>query len=481
MSNDKRLWGARFRSPPDPALMRLSRADPEYFRLAPYDVAASRAHARELERAGILTRDETAMLDAALAAIAADFGAGRLQPGAGDEDVHTFVERVLVERLGALGGKLRAGRSRNDQAANDLKLYLRAEARATAAHVLALQDALVAQAAQHLSTIAPGFTHLQPAQPIVFAHQLLAHSQCLLRDVGRLIDWDRRHATSPLGAAALAGSAIARSPERSAAELGYDAPAENSIDAVGSRDHVAEFAFACAMIGVQLSRLAEELVLWSSKQFAWIALDDAFATGSSIMPQKKNPDIAELTRGKSARLIGDLATLLALIKSQPFAYNRDMSEDKRAAFDAVDTLALVLPAMAGMVRTMRVDVDRLRAQAAEGFTLATEVADWLAHRGVPFAEAHEITGALVRWGEDEGVGLDDAGALTDEALARIDPRLEGGVRNVLSLDAAIAGRSGIGGTAPSAVGTQLERVRERLTAQRAWTIAYAGPRATVDP
>ena len=322
------------------------------------------------------------------------------------------------------------------------------------------------QAERHIGTIAPGFTHLQPAQPISFAHQLLAHAQCFARDVERLIDWDRRHAYSPLGAAALAGSAIATQPEHSAAELGYDGPAENSIDAVGSRDHVAEFIFAAAMIGVQLSRLSEEIVMWASKQFAWVELDDAFATGSSIMPQKKNPDIAELTRGRSARLIGDLSTIMTLIKGQPFSYNRDMSEDKRAAFDTVDSLAVVLPAMTGLVRTMNVDVARLRSQAEIGFTLATEVADWLSRRGVPFAEAHEITGALVRRCEDRGIGLPE---VSDDVLAAVDARLTPDIRACLTPEAAIAARLGHGGTAPRAIARQLKRLRARLAQQREWS------------
>ena len=473
MSTDSRLWGARFRSPPDPALMRLSRAESSYFRLTPYDILSSQAHARELERAGILNADEMGAIVDELDAMRAAYAAGTLHPSALDEDVHTFVERVLVERLGPLGGKLRAGRSRNDQAANDLKLFLRHEARAVAAKLLDLQDALLAQAELHVDTLAPGFTHLQPAQPIVFGHQLMAHAQCFARDVDRCIDWDRRHARSPLGAAALAGSAIALSPERSAAELGYDAPCENSIDAVGSRDHVAEFAFVAAMIGVQLSRLSEEIVLWCSKQFRWVELDDAFATGSSIMPQKKNPDIAELTRGRAARLIGDLATMLTLLKALPFSYNRDMSEDKRAAFDAVDTLDLVLPAITGLVRTMKVNREVLREQATAGFTLATEVADWLSRRGVPFAEAHEITGALVRQCEDRGIELADA---TDDDLAAVDTRLEPGIRAHLTAEAAVAARSGHGGTAPAQVAQQIERLRLTLTAQRRWAVSYEGPR-----
>jgi argininosuccinate lyase len=282
----------------------------------------------------------------------------------------------------------------------------------------------------------------------------MAHAQCFVRDVDRCIDWDGRHARSPLGAAALAGSAIARSPERSAAELGYDGPCENSIDAVGSRDHVAEFAFVAAMIGVHLSRLAEEIVLWCSKQFGWVELDDAFATGSSIMPQKKNPDIAELTRGRAARLIGDLATMLTLLKALPFSYNRDLSEDKRAAFDAVDTLDLV-------------------SQATVGFTLATEVADWLARRGVPFAEAHEITGALVRRCEDRGIELV---GLTDDDLAAVDARLEPGIRAHLTAEAAVAARNGHGGTAPAQVTQQIEQLRRKLAAQRGWAGSYKGPK-----
>jgi argininosuccinate lyase len=469
----KLLWGARFRAAPDPALMRLSRADASYFRLAGVDMLASQAHARELQRAGLLTAQECETLVATLDAMRAEQAAGRLHPAAQDEDVHTFIERVLTERLGALGGKLRAGRSRNDQAANDLKLYLRGEARRLAGQVLALQDALLAQAAQHTATLAPGFTHLQPAQPIVFAHQLLAHAQALARDVDRFVDWDRRAARGPLGAAALAGSAIALQPELSAGELGFDAPTENSIDAVGSRDHVAEFLFVCAMLGVDLSRLAEEIVLWSSRQFGWVELDDAFATGSSIMPQKKNPDVAELTRGRSARLISDLNGMLVLLKALPFSYNRDLSEDKHYVFDAVDTLADVLPALSGLARTLHVNAEVLARQCAEGFTLATEVADWLARQGVPFAQAHEITGALVRYCEDKGIGLQQ---LAEADLRAVDVRLTPPLRAVLSPQAAVQARSGHGGTAPAAVEAQLARLRVTLATQAQWAGSATMPR-----
>ncbi|MDS0796649.1 argininosuccinate lyase [Burkholderia pseudomultivorans] len=468
----ERLWGGRFQSQPSDALQNLSRSDPSFYRLVPYDLAGSRAHARELNRAGIVTDDELAQLLAAMDGMARDYAAGAIAPSLADEDVHTFLERVLTQRLPALGGKLRAGRSRNDQAANDLRLYLRDNARRLVRGVLDLQDALVGQANRHADTVTAGFTHLQPAQPIVFGHQLLAHAQSLYRDADRLVDWDRRTARSPLGAAALAGSAICVRPELSAQELGYDAPCENSIDAVAARDHVAEFVFVTSMLAVNLSRLSEEVILWASRQFRWVDLDDGYATGSSIMPQKKNPDIAELTRGKAGRLIGNLTGLLATLKSLPLAYNRDLAEDKRAAFDSIDTLELVLPAMAGMIRTMRVNVDEMRRQAPLGFTLATEVADWLALTGVPFSEAHEITGALVRACERDGIELADA---STEQLQAVDARLAPAVRAHLTLDAAVAARTGAGGTSPARVREQIARLGSALERQAAWAADYRGP------
>jgi argininosuccinate lyase len=465
LSKDALLWGGRFRSPPDPAMMNLSRAAPSYFRLYPQDLTGSRAHARELNRAGILDDGETARVLAAMDEIEAEIAAGDRPTIPADEDVHTYLERLLTAKLGPLGGKVRAGRSRNDQTANDLRLFLRARARDVMAGLLDVEAALREQAARHVDTIAPGFTHLQPAQPISFGHQLLAHAQAILRDAERIADWDRRAARSPLGAAALAGSAIALRPDLSAAEMGYDGPCENSIDAVASRDHVAEFLFAVAMLGVNLSRLAEEIVIWTSRQFGWVVLDDSFATGSSIMPQKKNPDIAELTRGMAGRYIGSLAGLLATMKAMPLAYNRDLFEDKRAAFESVDGILLCLPAFAGMVRTMKVQADTLRQQASLGFTLATEAADWLARRGVPFAEAHEISGALVQLCEDKGCDLPD---LTPDDLARVDARLTPDVLDCLSLEAAIAARSGYGGTAPARVREQIGRLDEALARHRAW-------------
>jgi len=463
-----RLWGARFRSAPDEALMHLSRSDRSHFRLAHFDIMSSQAHARELQRAGLLNEAECSAIVAQLDQFDDAIARGEIMPSDADEDVHTFMERILVAALGDTGAKLRAGRSRNDQAANNLKLYLRAESRAIGTLLLDLQDALMSQAGIHLHTLAPGFTHLQAAQPIVFAHQLLAHAQTLSRDMSRLIDWDRRNARSPLGAAAMAGSAIALHPELSAADLGYDAPCENSIDAVGSRDHVAEFLFVASMLGVHLSRLSEEITLWTSRQFQWVTLDDSFSTGSSIMPQKKNPDIAELTRGRAARLIGLLTTMLVALKGLPFSYNRDLAEDKFAAFEAVDVLHKVLPAMAGMLRTMRVNVAKLRHDATQGFTLATEVADWLARRGVPFAAAHEITGTMVKLCEDRGVELHE---LSDAEMSSISPHLLPEVRNALTPEAAVNARSGYGGTAPVQVEAQLQRLQLTVAAQRNWSAA----------
>src|SRR5690606_3766577 len=306
------------------------------------------------------------------------------QPTPADEDVHTALERGLLERLGPLGGKLRAGRSRNDQIATDLRLYLRETARRLAGDLVALAEALAGQAEAHLFTPAPGMTHLQHAQPVTFGHQLLAHVQPLLRDLARLADWDARAAVCPLGAGALAGSSLPLDPAAVAAELGFTAPAANSIDAVADRDFVAEFLFVAALTGVHLSRLGEELVLWTSQEFGWVELDDRYATGSSIMPQKKNADVAELARGKTGRLIGGLVSVLTMLKGLPLAYDRDLQEDKEPAFDAVDTLSLVLPALTGMVETMTVRAARLAATAGAGYTLATEVADWLVRRGVPF-------------------------------------------------------------------------------------------------
>ncbi|MGW5362211.1 argininosuccinate lyase [Actinopolymorpha pittospori] len=437
-----RLWGGRFAGGPAQALAALSRSVHFDWRLAPYDIAQTGAHARVLHRAGLLSAEELDQVLDALRSLADDVRTGAVQPAPDDEDVHTAVERELLARLGPLGGKLRAGRSRNDQVATDFRLYLRAQARHIAAAVAELQDALLDQAERHAGSPAPGFTHLQHAQPVSFGHELAKHVHALARDVDRLQDWDDRAATSPLGAGALAGSSLPLDPEAAAADLGFARAAENSIDAVSDRDFVAEFLFCTAMLGVHLSRLGEEYCLWASTEFGWVRLDDAFATGSSIMPQKKNPDIAELVRGKSGRLIGNLTGLLATLKGLPFAYNRDLQEDKESVFDSVDQLLLVLPALAGMVATSTFDTDRMAAAAPLGFALATDVAEWLVRQGVAFRDAHEISGACVQECEKRGIDLPE---LSDADLAAISPHLTPEVRSVLSVQGGLGGPSALRG------------------------------------
>jgi len=463
-----RLWGGRFAASPAEALARLSVSVQFDWRLAPYDLLASRAHARVLHQAGLLDHDELARMLSALDDLDAAAANGSFRPTIEDEDVHTALERGLLERLGTLGGKLRAGRSRNDQVATDLRLFLRDQVRRIAERLAELEEALLGQAERHLDTAAPGMTHLQHAQPVLFAHQLLAHVQAVARDVDRLKDWDRRAAVSPLGAGALAGSSVPLDPLATARELGFDRAAANSMDAVSDRDFVAELLFVAALVGVHLSRLGEEVVLWTTREFGWVELDDAFATGSSIMPQKKNPDVAELARGKSGRLIGHLAGFLATLKGLPLAYDRDLQEDKEPVFDAIDTLLLVLPAMAGMIATLRVNADRLAAAAPQGFALATDVAEYLVRQGVPFREAHEAVGHLVVWCVVNGCELD---AVPDEDLARISPHLTPQVRSVLSVTGALAARSGHGGTAPERVAEQLADLRAEVAAHRAWAAA----------
>src|SRR5580658_9055649 len=460
-----RLWGGRFSAGPAEALARLSVSVQFDWRLARYDLRASRAHARVLHQAGLLTDRELAAMLGALDDLDRACADGSFRPTVADEDVHTALERGLLERLGALGGKLRAGRSRNDQIATDLRMYLRDNARLIASRVAELESALIDQAAASGDVPAPGMTHLQHAQPVLFGHQLLAHVQAFARDVSRLRDWDKRAAISPLGSGALAGSSLPVDPQLLAAELGFDAAAPNSMDAVSDRDFAAEFCFAAALIGVHLSRLGEEIVLWSSQEFGWVEIDDAYATGSSIMPQKKNPDVAELARGKAGRLIGGLTGLLTMLKGVPLAYDRDLQEDKEPVFDAVDTLLLVLPAMAGLIGTMRFNAERIAAGAAAGFALATDLAELLVRRGVPFREAHEVVGHLVVWCQVHDCELAD---VSDADLAHVSPHLTPDARSVLSAAGAIAARNSAGGTAGERVAEQLEALRAQVDADADW-------------
>ncbi len=453
----KRLWGGRFAAGPSDALSALSVSVHFDWVLAPYDLTASRAHARVLHRAGLLDEAELDQLLEALTSLEVAVLDGSFTPTVADEDVHTALERGLVERLGALGGKLRAGRSRNDQVATDLRLYLREHAQQISEEVRELQHALLDQADAHVETAAPGFTHLQHAQPVSFAHELAKHIHAFQRDVDRLADWGRRTDLSPLGAGALAGSSLPLDPKATALELGFSDAVPNSIDAVSDRDFVAEFLFCAAMIGVHLSRLGEEICLWTSREFGWARLDDAYSTGSSIMPQKKNPDVAELARGKAGRLIGNLTGLLVALKGMPFAYNRDLQEDKEPVFDSVATLLLVLPALTGCVATLSFDTEVMAAAAPQGYALATDAAEWLVRQGVPFSEAHEIAGAFVQAAEARDVDLQE---LSDDELAAVSAHLTPEVRSVLTVEGSLASRSAFGGTAPN-------RVREQLAVLRA--------------
>lgn len=467
-TNDGALWGGRFSGGPSDALAALSKSTQFDWRLAPYDIAGSRAHARVLQKAGLLTDDElSGMLDA-LDQLEADVRSGQYTPAESDEDVHGSLEKGLIERAGTeLGGKLRAGRSRNDQIATLGRMYLRDHASIIAGGVVAVIDALIAQSEKHPYAPMPGRTHLQHAQPVLLSHHLLAHGWALSRDLDRLLDWDKRAAVSPYGSGALAGSSLGLDPEAVAEDLGFNSATWNSIDGTASRDVYAEFAWIAAMISVDLSRLSEEVILWATKEFSFAKLHDSFSTGSSIMPQKKNPDIAELARGKAGRLIGDLTGLLATLKALPLAYNRDLQEDKEPVFDAIDQLEVLLPAVSGMVDTLEFNTERLAELAPQGFALATDVAEWLVRQGVPFRVAHEVAGDAVRVCEEKGIELWD---LTDEDFAQISPDLTPQVREVLTVEGSLNSRSAQGGTAPSAVEQQLTQLKNELAPQREFAL-----------
>lgn len=461
-TNEGALWGARFATGPSPELAELSRSTHFDWDLALYDIAGSHAHAKALAAAGYLTADEEAAMHEGLDVLARAVADGSLRPAPADEDVHGALEQALIRTVGPeLGGKLRAGRSRNDQIATLVRMYLLDHSRTIARDVLRLVDALVAQAEAHPDAVMPGRTHLQHAQPVLLAHHLQAHAWPLVRDLERLRDWSARASVSPYGGGALAGSTLGLDPELVARELGLARPAENSLDGTSARDVVAEFAFIAAMIGVDVSRLAEEIILWNTREFGFVTLDDGYSTGSSIMPQKKNPDIAELARGKSGRLIGNLAGLLATLKALPLAYNRDLQEDKEPVFDSIRTLETVLPAFAGMVATLRFHTDRMAELAPQGFSLATDVAEWLVKRGVPFRDAHEISGHLVRVCEENGLELHEA---TDAQLLSVSPALTPEVRAVLTVEGSVASRTGAGGTAPVRVGEQRAELVARVQA-----------------
>lgn len=465
-TNEGALWGGRFSGGPSEAMFALSVSTHFDWVLAPYDVFASKAHAKVLHKAGLLSDANLDTMLSGLTELGERVASGEFVPAPTDEDVHGAMERGLIDIVGPeVGGRLRAGRSRNDQVATLFRMWVRDAIRDTAVQVSELVDALADQAAAHPEAIMPGKTHSQAAQPILLAHELLGHAQPLLRDIQRLQDLDKRLAVSPYGSGALAGSSLQLDPEAIAAELGFDSAAENSLDGTASRDFASETAFVLAQIAVDMSRLTEEIIYWCTPEYGYVTLDDAWSTGSSIMPQKKNPDIPELTRGKTGRLIGNLTGLLSTLKAQPLAYNRDLQEDKEPIVDSVAQLNLLLPSMTGLVSTLSFNEDRMRELAPRGFTLATDLAEWMVRQGVPFREAHEASGACVRIAEERGVDLVD---LTDEELMGVDKRLTPEVREVLTIDGAVASRTTKGGTAGVRVAEQRETVREHAAAARKW-------------
>ena len=455
------LWGARFSGGPADAVFALSRSAHFDWRLAPYDIRSSLAHLSVLESSKLVSKDDAAAIRGALKELAAEVSKGSFVADASDEDVHSALERGLTAKLGPIGGALRAGRSRNDQVTTDLRLFAIDHMLEVASLITALNTAVLSKANEYVNDSAPGFTHIQHAQPVSFGHELAKHAHAFARDLDRINDWLKRTSVSSLGAGALAGSSLPLDPAHTAKILGFDTSFANSIDAVSDRDYVAEALFICATIGLHLSRIGQEWTLWASTEFAWAKVADEYSTGSSIMPQKKNPDMAELARGKSGRLIGNLVSVMTMLKGLPFAYNRDLQEDKEPLFDSIDTMLLVLPAITGMVATTDFDREKMAAAAPTGFSLATEIADYLVRKNVPFASAHESAGKCVALCEKSSRQLHE---LSDDEFKSIHPSLDGGVRDVLNVAGALNSRTTAGGTAPALVAEQIKlALQENLT------------------
>jgi len=455
------LWGGRFDSAPADAMAALSRSVHFDWRLAPYEIEVNLIHLKNLVEQGVVSKENGKNIESALLGLAKDSGSGSFKYTDADEDVHSAIERGLTERCGELGGAIRAGRSRNDLVVTDFKLYLIDHLLEIASQISAMVKVINTQAANNLDVIAPGFTHTQHAQPITFAQELSKHSHALLRDIDRIFDWLKRNSFSPFGAGALAGSSIQPNPEKVAKDLGFSGAMANSIDAVGDRDFAAEALFDLAMLGVHLSKIGEEFVLWSSTEFGWVKIADAYSTGSSIMPQKKNADIAELARGKSGRFIGNLTSLLVVLKGLPFAYNRDLQEDKEPVFDSVDQLLILIPAITGMIETAQFNSTAISKGAADGFSLATEIADFLAKKQIPFATAHEVAGECVKFCEKNGIELDQ---LSDAQLLAIHPALTSEVKAFLNVKGAVASRTSSMGTSQKSVAAALAQLKKEISA-----------------
>jgi len=457
------LWGGRFSDVPADAVFALSRSIHFDWRLAQYDLRSSLAHLRVLQSSGLLKSDVAKKIEGALRELISEVASGKFHPLAADEDVHSALERGLTEKIGEVGGSLRAGRSRNDQVATDLKLFAIDHLLDIAHQLVELQEALIAKANEYSDAPAPGFTHMQHAQPILFGHEIAKHVHAFARDIDRINDWLTRTSVSPLGSGALAGSGLGLAPEVTAKNLGFTSSSANSIDAVSDRDFVAEALFIISMVGVHLSRIGEEWCIWATTEFGWAKVADAYSTGSSIMPQKKNPDVAELARGKAGRLIGNLTAVLAMLKGLPFAYNRDLQEDKEPLFDSIDTLHLLLPAVTGMVATTTFDRAKMLAAAPQGFSLATEVADFLVRAGVPFAQAHEAAGKCVAICESKGIQLHE---ISDSDFAGVHTSLTPEVRTSLTIDGAIASRKTVGATGGAALSKQLAEAASETKAYK---------------
>ncbi len=454
------LWGGRFNQSPAQSMRDLSRSVHFDWRLAPYEIEVNLVHLHNLIKQKIISKSDGQTLETGLLELAGEIGSGKFTYNDDDEDVHSAIERGLVEKCGQIGGAIRAGRSRNDLVITDFKLYL-------VDHLLEIASALTLlarnfsdQALNQIDVIAPGFTHTQHAQPITFGQELSKHSHALLRDVDRILDWIDRNNYSPFGAGALAGSSIQSEPETSALKLGFIGVMENSIDAVSDRDFAAEALFIMAMIGIHVSRIGEEFVLWSSTEFDWVEIDDAYATGSSIMPQKKNADVAELARGKSGRFIGNLTALLVVLKAMPFAYNRDLQEDKEPIFDSVDQLLILLPAISGMVETAKFKQTNISKLASAGYSLATEIADFLSKTGVPFSIAHEVAGACVKFCEKNGIVLEQ---MSDQQLQEMHPNLTPEVKKFLTVTGAISSRTSAMGTSKSSVLAAINKLSQDIS------------------
>jgi argininosuccinate lyase len=456
------LWGGRFSEAPQDSVFALSRSVHFDWRLAPYDIRSSKAHLAVLERNKLIDSKDASKILKALNELAEEVINGKFAPTDDDEDVHSALERGLTEKIGLAGGALRAGRSRNDQVTTDLRLFSIDHMLQVADLVIKLQEAILTKATEYVDDPAPGFTHIQHAQPLSFGHELAKHTHAFARDLDRIEDWLTRTSVSSLGAGALSGSSLPLDPEFTAKNLGFQSSFENSIDAVSDRDYVCEALFIFSMIGNHLSRIGEEWTLWASTEFAWAKVADAYSTGSSIMPQKKNPDVAELARGKAGRHIGNLVTVLTVLKALPFAYNRDLQEDKEPLFDSFDTLFLTLPAVTGMIATTTFDRKKMAEAAPKGFSLATEIADYLVRKNIPFASAHESAGKCVALCEKTFRELHE---LTAAELFAIHPQLDEGVLAVLSVDGALKSRTTAGGTAPALVKAQIQsaQVKNEVT------------------